>query len=312
VRVLVNLGETSGAFLARIGSVLPGVEVLPVSPAHHDLEMSDDDVVLTMSDDTPVLRRLLSERVRWVHVLGTGIDGFPLGAVPEQTTLTCSRGASGVAIAEFVLAAMLSYEKDLPRTWISEPPERWSRARLGTLSGETCVLVGLGAIGCEVARRAVAFDMKVLGVRNRPVPSPIEGVEVLASLEQALPLADHLVLAAPATEATRKIIGSSALELVKPGVHLVNVARGGLVDQEELLAALDDGRVSRATLDVVEPEPLPAGHPFYSHPRVRLSPHVSWSAPVTLGLILQMFLDNVERYRTGRELLGVVDPRLGY
>lgn len=312
MRVLVNLGEGTEALVSRLAAVVPDAEVAAAPATDEEGAIRPDDVVLTRSADSPLLRRILDAELPWIHVLGTGVDGFPMDAVRERTTVTCSRGASGVPIAEFVLAAMLCHEKDLPRTWITEPPEQWNRARLGTLAGRTCVVVGLGAIGTEVARRAVAFGTRVIAVRNRPVPSPVEGVEVASSFEEALAEADHLVLAAPATDQTRALIGNSTLERVKPGVHLVNVARGSLVDQGALLAALDDGRVARATLDVVEPEPLPAGHPFYDHPRVYLSPHVSWSAPAATAVIVTMFLENLGRYRAGRELEGLVDPKLGY
>jgi phosphoglycerate dehydrogenase-like enzyme len=99
---------------------------------------------------------------------------------------------------------------------------------------------------------------------------------------------------------------------MKSGVHLVNIARGTLVDQEALRVALEDGRVARASLDVVDPEPLPEGHWLYSHPRVRLSPHVSWSAPGTIERTIELFVDNLRRWREGRPLHGAVDPVAGY
>ena len=252
-----------------------------------------------------------AQRVDWVHLAGTGVDSFP-GELFDGRTVTCARGASAIPIAEFVLAAMLAFEKRLPETWLHEPPEHWNFAPLGWLNTRTLGLVGLGGIGVAIAERALPFGMKVRALRRRPEPSPLEGVEVVGSLEELLPESDHLVLAAPATPRTRQLINAESLELVKPGVHLVNIARGALVDQDALRVALDDGRVAMATLDTVDPEPLPEGHWLYSHPKVRLSAHVSWASPAGMARTLEIFVDNLSRYAAGEQVLHVVDSDEGY
>jgi phosphoglycerate dehydrogenase-like enzyme len=252
-----------------------------------------------------------AQRVGWVHLAGTGIDSFPRELF-DGRTVTNARGASAIPIAEFVLAGMLAFEKHLPETWIEEPPEHWNFAPLGWLNTRTLGLVGLGGIGVAIAERALPFGMKVRALRRRPEPSPLEGVEVVGSLEELLPEADHLVLAAPATPRTRHLINAESLALVKPGVHLVNIARGALVDQDALRVALDDGRVAMATLDTVDPEPLPEGHWLYSHPKVRLSAHVSWASPAGMDRTLEIFLDNLRRYAAGEQVLHVVDADEGY
>ena len=252
-----------------------------------------------------------AQRVDWVHLAGTGVDSFP-GELFDGRTVTCARGASAIPIAEFVLAAMLAFEKRLPETWLHEPPEHWNFAPLGWLNTRTLGLVGLGGIGVAIAERALPFGMKVRALRRRPEPSPLERVEVVGSLEELLPESDHLVLAAPATPRTRQLINAESLELVKPGVHLVNIARGALVDQDALRVALDDGRVAMATLDTVDPEPLPEGHWLYSHPKVRLSAHVSWASPAGMARTLEIFVDNLSRYAAGEQVLHVVDADEGY
>jgi phosphoglycerate dehydrogenase-like enzyme len=222
--------------------------------------------------------------------------------------LTCSRGAGAVPISEFALAAMLAFEKHLPEIWLDEPPERWYQAELGGLAGQTVGLVGIGGIGEALARRALAFEAAVVAVRRRDLASPLPEVGIVGSLEELLPLCDHLVVAAPLTPRTRHLLDGDAFAIVRPGLHIVNIARGGLVDHDALRAALDDGRVAMATLDAVEPEPLPAGHWLYSHPRVRLSAHVSWSSQEGTRRILELFMDNLGRYLAGEPLEGVVDP----
>jgi phosphoglycerate dehydrogenase-like enzyme len=255
---------------------------------------------------------LIGPATRWVHILSTGVDNTALDLVPESVTVTCSRGASAEAISEWCLAMMLAHAKRLPGTWLSEPGERWNFADLASLDGATVGLLGVGSISTWVARRLSGFDSRILGYRRRDLPSPDPRVEIVTSLPELLAEADHLVVAAAATPATRHMLAADAFAQVKPGLHLVNVARGSLVDQDALRAALDDGRVARASLDVVDPEPLPEGHWLYSHPQVHVSAHVSWSAPVTMRRIIEGFTANVPRYRAGDLLDGVVDLAAGY
>lgn len=269
------------------------------------------EVLVAMPGDHAALRRGLGPGTRWVHLLAAGVDGFPFELLGDRA-LTCARGATAPAIAEFVLGCMLAFEKDLPGQWIDAPPAHWGIAGLGTLAGRTVGLVGLGAIGTEVARRALAFDMAVTALRRtdrRPEP---EAVALVPSLEALVGAADHVVVAAPSTPGTRHLLGPAAFAAMRRGVHLVNVSRGSLIDQEALRGALSDGTVAMASLDVADPEPLPAGHWLYAHPRVRLSAHVSWSAPATLARTASTLVTNVARYRAGRPLLGAVDPVAGY
>jgi len=305
--VAVHCGAWGEYLLDALRRGLPDVELVAAGTP----EAGSADVLVTLVDDGPALAAALTPGVRWVHVLGAGTDGFPFDVLGDRV-LTCSRGAGAAAIAEFVLAAMLAFEKDLPGSWVTEPPEQWNTAQLGGLEGRALGIVGLGAIGTEVARRALAFDMSVVALRRSATPSRLDGVALAPDLATLLGGSDHVVVAAPATPDTRHLFDDAAFAHLRPGVHLVNVARGSLVDQDALLRALDDGRVARASLDVVEPEPLPAGHPFYSHPGVRLSPHISWSSPRTGTRTITLFADNLVRYRAGHELRGIVDTEAGY
>ncbi len=195
---------------------------------------------------------------------------------------------------------------------VDAPPEHWNIAGLGTLAGKTIGLVGIGAIGTEVARRAQAFDARVMAFRRTDAGPPLAGIEVVRGLHDMLARADHVVIAAPATARTHRLMDAAAFAAMKPGVHLINVARGTLVDQEALRVALDDGRVARASLDTVDPEPLPEGHWLYSHPGVRLSPHISWSSPDTMPKTIGIFVENLRRFRAGQPLAGLVDPVARY
>jgi len=308
LRILNMWGSDLGADIA---AVAPDAEVVTVPSAEDYGDGLRGDAMFATWFEHPIFDDLDATGLDWVHLPGTGIDKVPR-RILEGRTVTCSRGVSAIPISEFVLASMLAFEKDFPSVWLQEPPEHWNFAALGELAGKTLGLVGLGGIGTAVARRALAFDMRVRALRRNPGRSDVEGVETAVDLPDLLATADHLVLAAPATAATSNLIDADALTHVKPGVHLVNIARGSLVDQAALRVALDDGRVACASLDTVDPEPLPAGHWMYDHPKVRLSAHVSWSSPRAFDRIRASFLENLGRYVAGEPLHGVVDPDEGY
>jgi phosphoglycerate dehydrogenase-like enzyme len=251
--------------------------------------------------------------VRWVQMSGTGADKVP----PELfagRVVTCARGASAGPISEWVMGAVLAQAKRFPQTWLHDVPRHWNfpTPAMDVVEGRTLGLVGLGGIGAAVARRALPFGMRVVALRRTDTPSPVDGVEVVKTLDDVLAVADHLVLAAPATPRTQHLLDADAFAKVKPGVHIVNIARGALVDQDALRAALDDGRVATATLDTVDPEPLPAGHWMYSHPNVRVSAHVSWYTPDLLAVSIEQFLENLDRYLARQPLADLVDPDEGY
>jgi phosphoglycerate dehydrogenase-like enzyme len=297
--------------LDRVRAVAPGVELVQVPTQGEPPPGVEGEVLLTLPWGTTNLALVAERGVKWIHAIGTGVDGFPFAALGDRV-LTCSRGASAVPISEWVLAMMLAFEKRLPETWIREPPPTWNFAELGSLWKRTLGLLGVGSIGAAVAERALPFGMKVVAVRRTAAPAPIAGIELLGSLDELLACADHLLIALPATPRTRRLVGAEALARVKPGVHLINIARGSIVDQDALRAALDDGRVARASLDTVEPEPLPPGHWLFTHPRVRLSAHVSWGMPGAFDLFVDAFAENLRRYLAGEPLLGRVDLAEGY
>ena len=306
MRVLSTMGEQVAT---EVMEAVPGTEVVAV-PGDAPLGAeAEGDVLLTMHRSAALVG--MRARVPWVHMFGTGVDGTP----PETFVgriVTCSRGAGTVPIAEFVLAAMLAFEKALPETWVSEPPEHWGWTRLGGLHGQTLAVVGLGSIGTRVAELGLAFGMRVRAVRRTDAPAPVAGVELVSDVNRLVASADHVVVSAPATTRTHHLIGTDVFAAIKDGAHLVNIARGALVDQDALRVALDSGRVGRATLDACDPEPLPEGHWLYDHPEVRLSPHVSWSSPELTARITELFIENLRARAEGAPLAGVVDPAEGY
>lgn len=250
------------------------------------------------------------DAVRWVQLASAGIDYYP-DWLFDGPVVTTARGTASVAIAEYVLAAILSDAKRIPEIWLDDAAD-WRRIQLGVVQGTTLGLYGFGSIGREVAQRALALGMRVLAVRRSGAPFEVAGVEAVDGIEALLARADHVVLAAPATPATRHAINAATLAHARPGLHLINIARGSLVDHAALGEALDAGRVRLATLDVSEPEPLPPGHPFYRDARVRLSPHISPSSDRIVPALIDKFLHNLDAFRSGRPLADVVDAARGY
>ena len=290
----------------RIRSEFPAVEVIDIS----DGLPPDARGEVMFGGWGPVAVEAMGRGVRWVQMGGTGVDGVA-PEIRAAPLLTSSRGASAVAISEYVIAAMGAFARNFPDNWLRAAPERWNFQHATTLAGATLGLMGLGGIAQRVARIALAMDMSVVALRRRTAPSPVAGVEMVASPAELLAAADHLVLAAPATDDTRHVINADSLKGVRPGLHLVNIARGTLVDQDALRAALDDGTVGRASLDVTDPEPLPAGHWLYDHPKVFLTPHASWVGPPMFAAATDLFCQNLRRYLAGEPLDNVVGPE-GY
>jgi phosphoglycerate dehydrogenase-like enzyme len=190
-------------------------------------------------------------------------------------------------------------------------PAHWGLADLGSLDGKVLGIFGFGSIGRATAAKALPFGMRVVAVRRSDAPSGVDGVEIV-DLPELAAVADHLVLCAPSTPATERIIDDRVFARTKPTAHLVNVGRGTLVDQDALIRALDEDRLAFASIDVADPEPLPAGHRLYSHPKVHLSPHISWCSPSQQSRTGEILLENVRRWLAGEELHGLVDSRHRY
>lgn len=297
--------------IPEVAAALPDLEMVPI-PADAPLPVDvQGEVLLTLMRGAPNITAVLERGVRWVHTIGTGVDEFPLPLLGDRV-LTCSRGANAVPIAEWVMAQILAFEKRLPDTWVDSPPETWGAPNLGSLAGQTLAVLGMGSIGTHLARRALAFDMRVRAMRRGIAPSPLECVELVTSVEALLAHADHVVLAVPSTTETRGIVDEAFLNAMKPGAHLVNVARADLIDEVALRRALDEGRLAQASIDVARVEPLPGGHWFYTHPKVRFSPHVSWSGPAVWDAMTAAFVANCRRWIAGVPLEGVVDVAAGY
>jgi phosphoglycerate dehydrogenase-like enzyme len=263
----------------------------------------------------PVWR--LAPRVRWLHSRSAGLDHmlFP-ELVASDVTLTNSQGVFGPGLAEFVIAAVFHFAKDLRRMQRSQALARWDPFDVDFVRGRTLGILGYGHSGEEVARLAHALGMRVVALRTRPELSRDDPhlAQVLASsgLPELLAASDYLVVLTPLTPRTRGLVGEAELRAMKAGAVLINIARGPVVREDALLRALEQGRIRGAALDVFDQEPLPPEHPFYKLENVLLSPHCADHTPGWLDDAFAVFLDNLERFKRGERLRNVVDKQRGY
>ncbi len=249
-------------------------------------------------------------RLKWVYSASAGVDFYPEWLL-DAPLVTCGRGVASEEIADYVVAAIYAYAKNLDAVTVHSR-DQWVHAPLGRVSGTTIGIVGLGAIGTEVARRGLALGAQVLGLRRTGAQSGISGVEHVRDIETLVARADHIVIAVPATAETRHLFNEALFDHVKPDAHLINVARGSVVDQEALVGALDSGKLGFATLDVTEPEPLPDSHILYGHPKVRLTPHISSNYMFVRHRLLEKVQNDLSRFVRGEMPSDVVDRTRGY
>ena len=248
--------------------------------------------------------------LKWMQIASAGIDAFP-DWVFEIPLVTTGRGISAEAIAEYVVATIFAHEKQMFDGLLARSADEWTKRTLGLVSGKSVGIYGYGAIGRRAAEKLNALGMTVSAVK-REASQAADNVNFFASLKEMVGSVDHLVLAVPLTQTTRHSVNAEIFAAAKPGLHVINICRGEVLDDEALLAALDNGQVSAATLDVTVPEPLPQGHVFYTHPRIRLTPHISWSSEDNAERIAAKLHGNLDRYLAGETLTDVVVAGRGY
>jgi phosphoglycerate dehydrogenase-like enzyme len=234
-----------------------------------------------------------------------------------EVVLTNMKGAYGPVIAEHVFAMILSRTRNLPHYLDAGRQGSWSRGpgdAMTSLQGGTMLVVGLGGIGSEIARRADAFNMRVLATARteRPPPPYVDVLGTAADLDDLLPQADVVVLAVPLTAETRGMVNRRTIRRMKEGAWIVNIARGAVVDTDALADALDTGKIGAAFLDVTDPEPLPEGHTLWNRPNVLITPHVAARAELSAARRQALIVENMRRLSSGERLLNVVDKAAGY
>lgn len=263
-----------------------------------------------------------ASRLRWVHSTAAAVGILPLRQLGSRGIfVTNSRGIQAAAMAEHVIGGLLLLSRRFNLMLEAQRERRWIQNELArdvwpwSLKNRKMTILGFGTTGFEVARRAHAFGMRVTGIRRRldqPVPPFVERMAGTNELDEALQGSDVLVISAPFIPETDRMIRAEHLALLNRGAIIINVARGKIVDEPALLAALESGQLGGAVLDVFEREPLPPSSPLWTLPNVIISPHSSGVRPDHWDDVVELFSENLRRFQRGESLMNQVDCKTGY
>jgi phosphoglycerate dehydrogenase-like enzyme len=277
------------------------------------------DVIFAWAPKRETLQAVLPKatRTKWIHVRYAGLDHvlFP-ELIASPIPFTNGRGVFSQSLAEFVLLAVLYFAKDIPRMRRNQQAARWEPFDILEISRQTMGIVGYGDIGRACARRAKAMGMRVLAVRRRPELSDgdlnVDRVYDDSRRLEMLAESDYVVAAAPLTPQTKGMIGAAEFDAMKPGAVIINVGRGPVIDEPAMIRALESGRIKGAGLDVTSVEPLPPESPLYRLENVLLSPHCADHTADWFDDAMFFFLEQLDRFRSGKPLENVVDMSQGY
>lgn len=285
---------------------------------------STDDVLAALTEaealvlyDAPradarrVVDAITGSKLRWMHFVSVGRDGFEAAGLPPGVAITYAAGCVAPTVAEHAMALLLALARRVPEMVRQADGRRWDRslaARTVSLEGATLAVLGTGHIGLAMARRARAFGMRTVGLSRSAAPADaLDESLPLEALRATLARADALAVAVALTPATRHLIGREAFAACKRGLLLVNVARGGVIDQAAMVEALHAGILGGAGLDVTDPEPLPPGDPLWTSPQVLISPHIgAGGSAASVARIAAGAAENLRRLTTGAPLNDLV------
>ncbi|HET7880614.1 MAG TPA: D-2-hydroxyacid dehydrogenase [Acetobacteraceae bacterium] len=253
-------------------------------------------------------------KLRWAQALTAGIEGWlALPDLPKDLSLTSARGTHRESMAENILGALFYLTKPYAAIVEDQKQSRWVRRVATPLAGQTLGILGLGAIGQQVAQIATLIGMRVIGTKRRSDRLPgVAAVFPPERTDKVLEQSDFVLLLLPATPATDNFMNARRLALMKPTAWLLNFGRGHLIADADLIAALQSGQLAGAMLDVFRQEPLPADHPFWTTERVIVLPHIGGGHPQRDKAVAELFVDNLARFLDGRPLREIVDRTAGY
>ncbi|HEY3064569.1 MAG TPA: D-2-hydroxyacid dehydrogenase [Methylomirabilota bacterium] len=310
VTVLVYHPDESAAYAALV----PADAAVHVRVCDSETEaakaITDADVVYAWRFPAPLYAR--APRLRWLQAMGAGVEWALVPSLSRGVVVTRAPGVFGPWMAEYVVGWLLWVTQRMDVYRDAQRARRWRGDVIPErLAGKTMLVVGLGEIGRAVAQAGRALGLRVIGVSRsaRPVRG-VARVYPARALARALAEADLVTVTVPLTPATRALLGSDELAAMRPSAWLVNVARGAVVDEDALVAALRSRRIAGAILDVFAEEPLPPAHPLWGLDNVVVTPHIA--GPSTPAEIAPIFADNLARFLRGRPLRHVVDRRRGY
>ncbi len=310
---LVTLARMRAA-AKKFPGLLSRVEIVHGDdPAGLEASLPETDVLLLSGNIDLSRLRERAPRLRWIQSCSAGVEKLA-PTIPAGITLTNASGVHGPRGGEYGMTAVLMLNSQVPSFVTNQQAARWEQIHTTPLKGKTLVLLGVGAIGGEVARLAKRFGMRVLGVTRSGKPhKSVDRMFRTKQLVQALPKADFVLATLPLTPETNGLIGRAELDLLPKHAGVVNLGRGRVIDYDALRQKLQKGELSGAVLDVFYEEPLPADSPLWSTPNLIMSPHCAVDdESVYVERCLDIFFGNLKRFLASRPLENVVDTRLGY
>ena len=308
--------DSTGAYLDAIRAAglaeRVAVDCLPRKEKPSAEQMARTEALMSYGVPPGVLSKM--PKLRWVQAMTAGVEQWlAMPDLPAGVTLTCARGTHKESMPENIIGALLYVAKPDAEAVENQKLRKWVQRPAQPLAGKTLGILGLGAIGQDVARIAAALGLRVIGTRRRP--QPMEGVaEVLAPerTPEVLAQSDFVLLLLPATRQTDDFINAERLAMMRPGAWLLNFGRGHLIRDDDLIAAVKAKKIAGAVLDVYRQEPLPAEHPFWTTEGIIVLPHIGGPHPRRNQIVARLFVENLGRFLDGKPLNEVVDREAGY
>lgn len=311
---ILVLNKLADHHLEAIQGVAPGIKVTSAELENAGQYIADTDILLAWGwmDIRPLY--LAAPNIKWVHALSAGVEKLLLPEIQTSSTiLTNSKGIHGIPVSEHVFAMMLSFTRGLNLYIRQQSQHKWKRVHTDEIHEKTIAIVGLGSIGREIAKKAKCLGMEVVATKREMTAEIfVDRLFRPDQLEEMLAIADFVVLALPLIEETKGFFGLKQFEAMKRSAYLINIARGGVIKENDLIQALEQGLIKGAGLDVFEEEPLPETSPLWDMTNVIITPHMAALSPYYLDRAIKLFVDNLARYVQGKEMINVVDKTKGY
>ncbi len=303
---------TRPSLVEEVKEIASGAEVRMVEASEVDEAAVDADILATVDLSPDALRR--AKRLKWVHSWAAGPNELISDAMLESpVVLTSCKGNGAVPLAEHAIMLMLMLDRDARRMLTAQAERRWDKFRHNELNGRTCGIIGAGHSGTDLALKAKAFHMRVLGLRRHDRPAEhFDRIYTKDGLHEFLASSDFVVVTAALTPETIGMLGEAEFRAMKPSAYYVCYSRGAIADTAALMRALTEGWIAGAGLDAHAVEPLPADSPFWSMSNVIVTPHIGATSFATPERGNEIFLENLRRFLAGQPLVNVVDKAAGY
>ncbi|ACL70474.1 D-2-hydroxyacid dehydrogenase [Halothermothrix orenii] len=319
MKVLLTF-DLKDKYIEKVKREVPGVDIIRCPDIEdYGNKVQGCEVMLTFSDINLEVIKNKATDLRWIQTWVAGVESL---VTPQKVKwfrdnniiLTTMSGIHGDVIAEHVTGMIISFSRKFKDFYRLQKQKKWERLTVDRLKGKTLLVVGLGSIGREIAARGKAFKMNVTGIK-RDTTRPVNNVDSLYTpdeLLKALSEADYVVLSMPLTQETENMFGYREFKEMKTDSYLINIARGGVVREDDLIRALDEGLIAGAGLDVFTEEPLPPESPLYEMDNVIITPHVAGVYPEYNEEAIEIFIKNLKRYQKGEDLINRVNYSRGY